>query len=96
MGSAYDKDPAFLHGPQTGFDWEHDYSAEHGAATRVPWSTRRLYASAMPASTKRLFYKLRIVYTGDMFQAKVRLVAGESLEVHPYLLETSGHEARGV
>ena len=32
-------------------------------------------------------YKLRVVYTGDMFQAKLRLVAGESLEVHPFLFK---------
>ena len=32
-------------------------------------------------------YKLRVIYTGDMFQAKVRLVAGESLEIHPFLLK---------
>ena len=24
-GSSYEKDPAFLHGPHTGFDWEHDW-----------------------------------------------------------------------
>jgi hypothetical protein len=32
-------------------------------------------------------YKLRIIYTGDMFQVKVRLVVGESTEIHPYLLK---------
>jgi hypothetical protein len=32
-------------------------------------------------------YKLRVVYTGDMFQARVRLLAGDSIEVHPFLLK---------
>ena len=85
MGSAYDKDPAFLHGPQTGFDWEHDWRrawCRHAGAL-VDETLRMHYAGLDQAA----LYKLRIVYTGDMFQAKVRLVAGESLEVHPYLLK---------
>ena len=28
-----------------------------------------------------------MVYTGDMFQAKLRLMAGESTELHPFLLK---------
>jgi hypothetical protein len=36
---------------------------------------------------KATAYKLRIVYAGDMFQVKVRLVAGDSFEIHPYLLK---------
>jgi hypothetical protein len=29
-------------------------------------------------------YKVRVVYSGDNFQAKIRLVADEQFEVHPY------------
>ena len=85
FGSAYEKDPAFLHGPQTGFDWEHDWRrawCRHAGAL-VDETLRMHYSGLDPTA----LYKLRIVYTGDMFQAKVRLVAGESLEVHPYLLK---------
>ncbi len=84
-GTSYEKDPAFLHGPQTGFDWEHDWRrawCRHAGAL-VDETLRMHYAGLDPAAA----YTLRIIYTGDMFQAKVRLVAGESLEIHPYLLK---------
>ncbi len=32
-------------------------------------------------------YKVRVVYTGDMFQVRVRLEADGSTEIHPYLLK---------
>ena len=32
-------------------------------------------------------YRLRIVYTGDMFQVKIGLKANDSVEVHPPLLK---------
>jgi hypothetical protein len=85
MGSAYDKDPAFLQSPQTGFDWEHDWRrswCRHaGALFDEPL---RMHYTGLDMATA---YKLRIVYTGDMFQVKVRLVAGDSFEIHPYLLK---------
>jgi hypothetical protein len=30
-------------------------------------------------------YKVRVVYTGDMFQVPIRLTANESIEIHPFL-----------
>ena len=48
---------------------------------------RRDASNALRGSRPLAAYKLRVVYAGDMFQAKVRLVAGESMEVHPYLLK---------
>ncbi len=85
MGSAYDKDPAFLHAPQTGFDWEPAWRRSwcRHAGALIDETLRMRYAGLDPEA----LYTVRIVYTGDMFQAKVRLVAGESLEVHPYLLK---------
>ncbi len=85
MGSAYDKDPAFLHGPQTGFDWEHDWRRSwcRHAGALVDETLRMHYNGLDPAAA----YKLRVIYTGDMFQARLRLVAGDSLEIHPYLLK---------
>jgi hypothetical protein len=41
------------------------------------------YNSLDPAAS----YKVRVVYTGDMFQVRVRLAANESIEVHPFLLK---------
>ena len=86
MGSAYAKDPAFLHAPQTGFDWEPAWRRSwcRHAGALVDETLRMHYTGLDPAG----LYTVRIVYTGDMFQAKVRLVAGESLEVHPLLLKS--------
>ncbi len=38
-------------------------------------------------STASASYKVKVVYTGDMFQVKVRLSANDSIEVHPFLLK---------
>jgi hypothetical protein len=35
----------------------------------------------------RATYRLRVVYTGDMFQVKIALQANDSIEVHPPLLK---------
>jgi hypothetical protein len=83
MGSDYDKDPAFLHAPQTGFDeepnWRRSWCRHAGAL--FDETIRMHYAGLDPTAS----YKLRVVYTGDMFQAKLRLVAGDALEIHSYL-----------
>jgi len=85
MGSAYDKDPAFLHGTLTGFDqepaWRRSWCRHAGALYDEPL---RMHYSGLDRTAS---YKLRVVYTGDMFQARLRLVAGESTELHPFLLK---------
>ena len=83
MGSAYEKDPGFLHAPQTGFDqeptWRRSWCRHAGALYDQPLRMR--YSSL----DHRAQYKLRVVYTGDMFQARLRLIASESIEIHPFL-----------
>jgi hypothetical protein len=85
MGSAYDQDPAFLHAPQTGFDmepaWRRSWCRHAGALFGEPLKMR--YAGLDRSAA----YKLRVVYTGDMFQVRIRLTANDSIEVHPYLLK---------
>jgi hypothetical protein len=84
-GSVYEKDPARLHGVLTGFDqnpeWRRSW-CRHGAA---------LYDQPLRMSYTGLdrsaAYKLRVVYTGDMFQIKVCLTANDSLKVHPFLVK---------
>jgi len=85
ISSTFDKDPAFLHGPQTGFDAEPTWRRSwcRHAATLYDQPLRMRYSGLDPAAA----YKLRVVYTGDMFQAKLRLTAGESTELHPFLLK---------
>ncbi len=52
----------------------------HGAAM-YDEPLRMRYTELDPAAV----YKLRVVYTGDMFQVRVRLMANDSVEVHPSL-----------
>jgi hypothetical protein len=85
MRSAYDADPAGLHGARTGFDqepaWRRSW-CRHGAAL-YDQPLRMHYTGLSPDAS----YKLRVVYTGDMFQARLKLTAGDSFEVHPFLLK---------
>ena len=37
------------------------------------------------AADRGASYRLRIVYTGDMFQVPIRLMANGSVEIHPFL-----------
>ena len=84
-GLPYDKDPATLRGPQTGFDqnpiWRRTWCRHAGSLYDQPVQMR--YAGLDRSAS----YKIRVVYAGDMFQVKVRLTANESIEVHPLLLK---------
>jgi hypothetical protein len=85
LGSPYHKDPARLHGLLTGFDQDPSWRrawCRHGASL-YDEPLRMHYDGLDPSAS----YKLRVVYTGDMFQKRVRLTAGSSVEVHPYLLK---------
>jgi hypothetical protein len=82
-GSSYETDPASLHAPYTGFDQEPTWRRSwcRHAATLYDQPLRVRY-SGLDHDAR---YMLRVVYTGDMFQARLRLVAGESIEIHPFL-----------
>jgi hypothetical protein len=85
LGSTYAQDPARLHGLLTGFDQDPHWRiawCRHGAALYGE-PLRMHYTGLDPAAT----YKLRVVYTGDMFQVRVRLAANDTIEVHPWLVK---------
>jgi hypothetical protein len=85
MGSAYEKDPAAVHAPQTAFDaapnWRRTWCRHAATLYDEPL---RMYYDGLDGQAQ---YKLRVVYTGDVFNAKLRLTAAESIELHPYLLK---------
>lgn len=84
-GSTFENDPAFFHGPMTAFDqdptWRRSWCRHAGTIFGQPLSLRyeRLDQTAS--------YRLRVVYTGDMFQVKIGLKANDLIEVHPPLLK---------
>ena len=69
--------------------------ADRGAAMRARFSTSR-FGCTTPGLDKAAAYKLRIVYTGDMFQVKVRLVAGDSSGNPSLPAEAPRHDAAGI
>jgi hypothetical protein len=84
-GPSYAEDPAALRGPMTAFDqdpsWRRAWCRHVGTLFGEP--LRMKYTGLDRAAS----YKVKIVYTGDMFQVRVRLAANESIEVHPFLLK---------
>jgi len=86
-GTVYEKDPARLHGLLTGFDqnpeWRRAWCRRGASLYDEP--LRMSYAGLDRSAT----YKVRVVYTGDMLQALVRLTANDSIDVHPFLHKPS-------
>ncbi len=83
VGPGFAKDPAFLQSSHTGFagfgpmrtSWK-----DH-AETMLDTPLRMRYEDLDPSAR----YKLRIVYGGDGSEKPIRLVANETIEVHPYI-----------
>jgi hypothetical protein len=84
-GLSYDKDPASFHGPMTAFDqhpeWRRSWCRHAGTIFGQPL---RMHYEGLDRDGD---YRLRVVYTGDMFQVKIALKANDSIDVHPPLLK---------
>ncbi len=83
LGAPYEVDPAGFRGTRTGFD--QDLGARRSwcrhAAGYYDAPVRMRYGGLDPSAQ----YRVRVVYTGDMFQVKLRLQADAGIEVHPFL-----------
>jgi hypothetical protein len=88
LGEGAERDPEFRATPLTGFL----YPDVLGSHAPVAW--KRWAESLFDAPLKmrysgldtRAHYRLRVVYSGDQPTKKMRLVANEQLEIHPYVL----------
>ena len=86
-GAGFEKDPAFLQSSLMSFSYM--------PAGPVQWWTYAESLNDAPLemrytgldSTAR--YKIRVTYAGDALSAQIRLVADESLEVHPLIRKES-------
>jgi hypothetical protein len=82
-GSSYAADPASFHGPMTAFDqepsWRRSWCRHAGTIFGEPLKAR------YTGLDRTASYKVKVIYTGDMFQVKIRLAANDSIEVHPFL-----------
>jgi hypothetical protein len=84
-GAPYAEDPASLRGPMTAFDqdpgWRRSWCRHAGTLFGRPL---KLHYDGLDRGAA---YRARVVYTGDMFQVRMRLVADRSTEIHPYRLK---------
>jgi hypothetical protein len=84
-GATYAKDPASFHGPMTAFNqeptWRRSWCRHAGTIFGEPLSMH------YEGLDREASYRLRVVYTGDMFQVKIGLKANDAIEVHPPLLK---------
>ncbi|HEV3203261.1 MAG TPA: hypothetical protein VGY77_02705 [Gemmataceae bacterium] len=82
-GPGYPKDPAFLQSSLIGFGyvpgWRMSWCRHAEALYDAPLQMR--YADLDPSAQ----YRVRIVYAGDNFRPKIRLLANDTVEIHPWL-----------
>ncbi|MFO0945013.1 MAG: hypothetical protein U1D30_03565 [Planctomycetota bacterium] len=78
---SYAEDPGFLESPSVGFrselSWRRSWCTHVDGLYKTPVSMR--YPDLDPNGN----YKIRIVYAGENFEARIRLVANDKFEVHP-------------
>jgi hypothetical protein len=80
-GAGYENDPGSYESPRTGF--------AGAAGRRVAWAchAETLYDAPLKMRYTGLdphaAYKLRVVYAGDNPSRKIRLTAGDNIEIHP-------------
>jgi len=86
-GAGFEQDPAFLESALMGFAYR--------AGGRASWWN---YAESLNDAPLRMHYtnldpsaryKIRVVYAGDSFQRKIRLLAGDNIEIHPLMEKPS-------
>jgi hypothetical protein len=94
QGFSFDEDPGRMQSVRTDFEEDLVFDEPEetaGTARRVSWvdHVESLYDSPVRMRYTNLDptarYKLRVVYGGDTFNKKIRMVAGDNIEIHPYL-----------
>jgi len=93
-GPGFESDPAFLESALVGFEeWRYRDESDPrlDAPLRLSWwnhaeslndaPLRMRYTNLDPAAQ----YKIRVVYAGDSIRRRIRLAAGEGIEIHPLL-----------
>ena len=95
-GGGFSEDPGAFRFPRV--DFEEDLVVDEpeedpGVARRVSWMdhVEVLYDAPLEMAYDDLdpkaHYKIRVLYAGDGPKRKVRLVANDTIEVHPYLIK---------
>ncbi|HEY5914155.1 MAG TPA: hypothetical protein VJA21_26505 [Verrucomicrobiae bacterium] len=91
---SFAQDPGAMESPRVGFEEDlvvDDPEEKAGAVRRMSWidHAETLYDAPLRMRYMGLdpkaHYRLRVVYGGDNFKRKLRLIANGTIEVHPYL-----------
>jgi hypothetical protein len=94
VGEGFDRDPASLLSARVGFagpELPDDADDDDSTAWRMSWIDHAESLRESPLTMhytdldREAQYKLRVVYAGDGPRKKIRLIAGDGIEVHPYL-----------
>jgi hypothetical protein len=88
-GAGFDKDPAYFESSLVGFAMR-SLGGPLLTQPRAWWDhAESLYEAPLemyyPGLDPSAEYKLRVVYAGDATRPKIRLVAGDGIEIHPLL-----------
>jgi len=86
-GAGFQDDPAFLESSLVGFQYRANYRSswwDHAESLNDA-PLRMHYANLDPGAQ----YRIRVVYAGDSLTRKIRLMAGDNVEVHPFLSKPS-------
>lgn len=87
LGEGAERDPEFRATPLTGFLYP-DVLGSHAPLAWKRWAESLFDAPLKMHYTgldAKAHYRLRVVYSGDQPTKKMRLVANEQLEIHPYV-----------
>src|SRR6185436_14465775 len=91
-GLPFDQDPASLQSAKTGFRSGDPPERSTGLA-RVSWLDHAESLNDQPLKLRYTDldptgrYKVRVVYCGDSMKKKIRLVANDALEIHPFIVK---------
>jgi len=89
-GQGFRDDPAAVNSPRADYE-EYDPTDPEGGVRRIAWidHSESLYDAPLRMRYSGLDdksgYRIRVVYAGDNFQRKMRLVANETVKIHPFL-----------
>jgi hypothetical protein len=95
-GAGFTDDPGSMESPRAGFEEDlvvDEPDEPSSNARRVSWMdhAETLYDTPLqmhyPGLDSKARYKIRVVYGGDAPKRKIRLVAGNEIEIHPLLLK---------
>ena len=94
VGEGFERDPASLASSRVGFagpERTEAATANLTGAWRISWLDHAESLLDAPLTMRyndldpQARYKLRVVYAGDGLSKKIRLMAGDDIEIHPYI-----------